>query len=203
MQATRNLIAAAMMCGGLAACAPETAEIGVRRMPDVTYRQYERYSCGALDAEIRRVASSLRRVGELQDDAAYRDDLTVGAAAIVPPLAPWTLLITTESDYRREVARLKGQYEALREAAGVNRCEAALRAPQNMAEPPGGEIVFDLRLPPGPKPFEGVKRSRYSADQIAAYCALSWRTIADPETGRTLYNPCHEVRGVNDIRPRP
>ena len=47
-----------------------------------------------------------------------------------------------------------------------------------------------LNLPSGPKPFEGTPVDSFSAQQIEAYCALSWDTEIDPETGRTLYNPC-------------
>lgn len=46
-------------------------------------------------------------------------------------------------------------------------------------------------LPPGtPAPYEGVRMSSFSDEDMQWFCSQSWRRRVSP-TGRTEYNPCH------------
>lgn len=42
----------------------------------------------------------------------------------------------------------------------------------------------------GPRPYEGTPLTAFTKQQIDAYCREPWEMQTDPDTGRTLYNPC-------------
>jgi hypothetical protein len=125
------------------------------------------------------------------------DDAAAGVGSVLFPLAGHAALATRRTDFETELSRLKGQYEAMRQAAAVNDCISALGNPRNTAErlarsglPVTAGKSVPLDLPEGPKPFEGTPASTLLPQQVQAYCGVPWERRVDPETGRTLYNPC-------------
>ncbi|MEM1315724.1 MAG: hypothetical protein AAGI51_14285 [Pseudomonadota bacterium] len=129
---------------------------------------YYAYECPALEIELRRIGLSIQ-------------DLSA----------------TFEDTEGRELSRLKGQYEALREAAALNGCLSALAATADLQRTgPNGEpaLVAAMQLPGGPTPFEGESLSAYAPEVREAWCEVPWARSVDVSTGRTIYNPCREPR---------
>ncbi|MEM6440684.1 MAG: hypothetical protein AAF763_13425 [Pseudomonadota bacterium] len=181
----RRALAALTLAGALAACAQAPQAVS----PTPEYRiSYLGYECPALDIELRRVGGILQDVAGRQSVAAGRDVGSLAVGWAVPP----ALLLTTGSDYGGEVARLKGQYEALREAAALNDCFQALAATAEL-ELDGSDSVFAaMNLPGDVLPYEGVALSSYSPEELQAWCDVRWDRSVDYRTGRTIYNPCRE-----------
>lgn len=157
-------LAGASAIAALAACGSGPPPQPATAATSITYYAYD---CPALDLELQRVASALRHA-----------------------------VSSRSSSPRAAVPRLAVQYEGLREAAAVNGCVGALAAPENLAEafprPRGEALVAAKQLPSGPVPYEGVPLSSFSPAQVDAWCGVTWTRRTEPDTGRTIYNPCRE-----------
>ena len=88
----------------------------------VSPMEYSGYSCEQIRARMRSVSSGVMRVSGQQDDAASRDAWATGVGLVLF----WpALFFITPDDQSDQLARLKGQYEALEEAAIQNNCDVA------------------------------------------------------------------------------
>ena len=81
---------------------------------------YARWTCEELAEERARIASRASQVAGLQEDSATGDTvfMTVGLVVFWPAL----IGLATTSDHEQELARLRGEYEAIEQSMIRNRC---------------------------------------------------------------------------------
>src|SRR5229473_918420 len=103
-----RIVAAACMAAALAACAKRADQIAASY---VSPNQYEAYSCGKVAAEARRVSMRAAEVAGLQDQKANSDAGVVAVGVIV--FWPALFLVHGNDEQSAELARLKGELEAL------------------------------------------------------------------------------------------
>ena len=97
-------------------CATSPDKIGASY---VSPMQYNNYDCDQTQAEMMRVSSKLREVCGVQQSKATTDAWAMGIGLIVF----WpSLFFLIGGDKKEEVARLKGEYEALEQASIQKKC---------------------------------------------------------------------------------
>ena len=79
---------------------------------------YQSYSCEQIEQEEQRIARRVSEVSTRQDSRANSDAVAVVASVIVWP----ALFFLASGDLHEEVARLKGEYEALQQVAVQKNC---------------------------------------------------------------------------------
>ena len=103
----------------MSACAPEASKI---QPSYVSPLQYQDYSCKQIRSEIGRVGRKMSEVNGSQDKTASDDS----AAMAVGMILFWpALFFIDSSDQRVEVARMKGEFDALEQAAIQKNCTVA------------------------------------------------------------------------------
>lgn len=102
---------------GLSACASNSSDISPSY---VSTMQYQDYNCKQIGKEASRIA---RRVGEIssaQDDKASGDAVAMGVGMVLF----WpALFFISGDDHKEEIARLKGEYEALEQVSIEKNCD--------------------------------------------------------------------------------
>lgn len=97
----------------------------------VSPMQYQSYSCKQLEMEISRVSRRVSEVTGQQDKQAGNDAVAMGVGLIVF----WpALFFLIGDDKKEELARLKGEYEALEQAAIQKNCTVANSIKQQREE---------------------------------------------------------------------
>jgi len=88
----------------------------------VSPMQYQHYSCEQLQSEMARVSAKVSEVAGIQNKAHTRDTVatTVGLVVFWP-----ALFFLAGGDKAEELSRLKGEYEALQQAAIKKNCSFA------------------------------------------------------------------------------
>jgi hypothetical protein len=100
----------------LGACATSPAQIGTSYISPLQYAQYD---CAQLRQEMHRVSARVQAMVNQQRRDANRDALAVTAGMVVF----WpALFLMSGRDNKEEIASLKGQYEAVEQAAIQSRC---------------------------------------------------------------------------------
>ncbi|WP_295544477.1 hypothetical protein [uncultured Thiohalocapsa sp.] len=93
----------------------------------VSPMQYSAYSCGQIEGELRRVQRQLVQVTGAQQKEANKDAIAMGVGLVVF----WpALFFLAGDDQKAELARLKGEYEALQSAAIRKDCDFASQMEQ-------------------------------------------------------------------------
>jgi hypothetical protein len=106
-------------CLFLSACASKSENI---RASYVSPLQYSDYSCKQIKAEIGRVGRKMNEVAGVQDDIAGDDAVAMGVGLVLL----WPALFFIESDDQHvELARLKGEFDALEQVAIQKNCTVA------------------------------------------------------------------------------
>lgn len=121
MQKTIAIItSAAMALGG---CATASKDISATYVSPI---QYQTYDCAQLSGEIQRVQTRASQLSGRLDEAAANDKAIAGVGAILfwPALFALGGTKQQEADY----ARLKGEYDALQQAAVARKCPGAVPA---------------------------------------------------------------------------
>jgi len=114
----------------LSGCAPSSENV---KPAYVSPLQYQGYSCNQIRQEMMIVARHVSEVSGTQDSHATNDDVAMGVGLIIF----WpALFFLANKDQREELARLKGEYEALEEAAVRKNCSVAreIEAARKMEE---------------------------------------------------------------------
>ncbi|SOH92609.1 hypothetical protein SAMN06273572_101457 [Monaibacterium marinum] len=113
---TKLYVGAAILLATISGCASSSDEI----MPAyVSPIQYDSYSCSQLAQENNRIASRLNHLTGEQDDRASSDAVATGVAIILF----WPAAFFIEGDdLAPEIAQLKGQFDAIDQAAVRNDC---------------------------------------------------------------------------------
>jgi len=109
-------ITAAVLSVAISGCASKTADI---QAAYVSPMQFSEYSCAQLAQENNRIASRLNQMTIEQDDRASDDAVATGVAIILF----WPAAFFIQGDSQEpEIARMKGEYEAIHQAALRNNC---------------------------------------------------------------------------------
>lgn len=100
----------------VAACAPSSENISAQYVSPLTYQSH---NCNQIRMEIQRVSRRVNEVAEVQDDHAGKDSAALGVGLVLF----WpALFFMIGEDKKEELARLKGEYEALEQVAIQKEC---------------------------------------------------------------------------------
>ena len=122
----KKFVAMALCAGTVSACASAPDKISAAY---VSPMQYGSYDCDQIRAELIRVSAHVQEVSGVQNRAHHRDQWATGVGIVIF----WpALFFLMEGDKKEELASLKGQYDALDEAAIQKKCPVAdeIRAAQ-------------------------------------------------------------------------
>jgi hypothetical protein len=101
------------------ACASRPEDI---KASYVSPLQYQDFSCRQIGKEVARVGRKLSEVSGIQDDTASDDSVAMGVGLVLF----WPALFFIDSDdQKEEVARLKGEFDALEQVAIEKDCDVA------------------------------------------------------------------------------
>jgi arginase family enzyme len=120
MTKVRNALVA-LAAASLAACATAPEDI---RAAYVSPAQYASYDCAQIAAEASRVATKAEELSGKQRAERSKDQAAAGVGLVL--FAPAALFMIG-GDHKQEIATLKGQNEALKEAAASKNCSVATR----------------------------------------------------------------------------
>lgn len=113
---SRITVGSVALCALLASCAPSSDKVHASY---VSPMQYHGYSCSQIRQEMMIVARKVSDVSGTQDHQAGNDNAAMGVGLVLF----WpALFFLANKDQRTELATLKGQYEALEEAAVQKNC---------------------------------------------------------------------------------
>jgi len=114
----------------VAACTKDADQVGATSVSPLVY---DSYNCPQLVEEAQRVSSRAAQAAGVQDQNATIDKLAMAAGLIIY----WPTLSTPKGNDAplAELARLKGQMDAIEKASVQNRCNIAFR-PALPTEPP-------------------------------------------------------------------
>jgi hypothetical protein len=101
----------------LAGCASKAENIAAAYVSPL---QYQTYSCPQLGEEAARIASRANQVAGVQDGKATNDAVATGVGVII--FWPALFLIKGDSATAAELARLKGEIEAIEKVSVQKKC---------------------------------------------------------------------------------
>ncbi|WP_199221278.1 hypothetical protein [Maritimibacter sp. 55A14] len=99
----------------------------------VSPMEYEDHSCDQLAAEARRIFARTNRMMGVQDKKARNDKTAMGVGLVL--FWPALFFLKGDAETASEVARLKGQMEALEQASIRKTCGIVFKTPEP-AQPP-------------------------------------------------------------------
>ena len=105
-----------------AGCASRSEDVAASY---VSSSMYSSYSCRELNVEAQRVSAAAAAAAGVQDSARTRDAVATTAALVV--FWPAAFFVGGNSAQTAELARLKGQMQAIEEASIQKRCGIAFR----------------------------------------------------------------------------
>lgn len=115
----KKIIAGLTLCGLLSACATASQDIAATYVSPV---QYSAMSCEQMAAEVNRVQLRAAELSGKQDRERTKDQAALGVGLIL--FAPAALFMIG-GDHKGEIGQLKGQHNALRDAAAQKKCPMA------------------------------------------------------------------------------
>lgn len=108
----------------LAGCASSASDIEPSYVSAVSYQSH---SCGQLEEEARRVSSEASRKAGIQDNKATNDKIATGVAIVL--FWPAAFFVSGGNGATAaELANLRGQKEAIEEAADKRNCNISFRS---------------------------------------------------------------------------
>jgi hypothetical protein len=113
-------LALSMMSAGCATASKDIASAYVSPM------QYQSYDCDQISAEVQRVHGRVTQLGGRLDEAANNDKAIMGVGLVLFWPALFALGGTKQQE--AEYGRLKGEYDALQQAAIHKKCTGAVAA---------------------------------------------------------------------------
>ena len=107
------------LTAALSACAKSPDKISAAYISPL---QYQNYNCDQIRSEYERISFRVMEVSGKQKDASTRDAVATGVGIVLF----WpALFFLASGDHEEELARLKGEYEALERAAIEKNCDIA------------------------------------------------------------------------------
>ena len=116
----RPIITAALCASLLAACASSPEKISAAYVSPI---QYSGYDCDQIRSELLRVSGKVREVAGAQKQKANNDAIAMGVGLVL--FWPALFFIAGGNDRKEELSRLKGEYDALEQAAIQRNCPVA------------------------------------------------------------------------------
>ena len=101
----------------IAGCASRSDEVGAAYTSPVAYQSY---SCGELSLEAQRVSSAAAAAAGVQDSQHTKDAVATTAAIVI--FWPAAFFVGGDNAKTAELARLKGQMQAIEEASIRRKC---------------------------------------------------------------------------------
>ena len=132
----RSISIACAVSVALAGCATASKDIATAY---VTPLQYQSYDCGQLAAEVQRIQVRVTELGGRLDQAADNDKAIMGVGLLIFWPALFALGGTKQQE--AEYARIKGEYDALQQAAITRKCQGGALASQTGSIRSGGGMV--------------------------------------------------------------
>jgi hypothetical protein len=121
-QQIKGYLAAGAAAIVIAGCATSSSEI---RPSYVSPLQYQSFSCQQIGAEAARISSRAAEVAGVQDSKREDDKIATGVGVIV--FWPALFFIKGDGQTAAELARLRGEYEALEKIAIEKNCKVQFR----------------------------------------------------------------------------
>ena len=109
---------------GVTGCASSSKEISTAYVSPV---QYQSYDCEQLGAEAQRLTGRLQQLGGRLDEAASNDKALTGVAMIL--FWPAAFALGGTKGQEAEYARLKGEADAVHQAAVMKKCPGVTAQP--------------------------------------------------------------------------
>lgn len=125
-RASATLCISVMLCG----CATSSKEISATYVSPI---QYQSYDCQQLAMESQRVHTRVSQVGGRLDEASSNDKTITGVGMILFWPALFALGGTKQQE--AEYARLKGEYDAVQQAAIARKCDGPTTQSPNPKSP--------------------------------------------------------------------
>jgi len=119
----KHLIVVTAMAVALCACAKKADKISATYVSPL---QYNSLTCAQIAEESARVAARASSVSGAQNKQAKNDAIATGVGVVV--FWPALLFLSPGKDQSAEVGRLKGEMEALEQAAIAKNCGIQFRA---------------------------------------------------------------------------
>lgn len=121
----KKIVTIVVLSSFLAACATSSKDIAAGYISPL---QYKDYSCDQLSAEMNRVSTRVSQIGGRLDEAASHDKAIAGVGIVLfwPALFALGGTKQQEADY----ARLKGEYDAINQAAIQSNCKLVMEQKQ-------------------------------------------------------------------------
>ncbi|WP_342128533.1 hypothetical protein [Hydrogenophaga sp. OTU3427] len=157
---TASLLAIAIGLGGCATSSKDVATAYVSPM------QYQSYDCDQLASESQRLQVRVTQLGGRLDEAASNDKAITGVGMILFWPALFALGGTKQQE--AEYARLKGEYDAIQQAATLKKCPGLFpvaqtakpaTAPVATPEPAAQPIAPSSPAPSGPTDVQATTQA--------------------------------------------
>ena len=116
----RTVITAALCASIVAGCASAPVNISAAYVSPI---QYSGYDCDQVRAELLRVSGKVREVAGAQKQQATNDAIAMGVGLVL--FWPALFFLAGGNDRKEELSRLKGEYDALEQAAIQKNCPVA------------------------------------------------------------------------------
>ncbi len=113
----REAILLAMSCALLTGCATSSAEIGPQYVSPIAYQSF---TCSQIAEEAQRVSGRAAQLAGVQDSKATNDQVAMGVGLIL--FWPSLLFVKGDGQTAAELARLKGEYDALEQESIRKNC---------------------------------------------------------------------------------
>ena len=134
----RVLIVAAV-AAAVAACAKDANQVGATYVSPILY---ENYTCPQLAEEAQRVSARAAQASGVQDQKATNDKVSMGVGLVIF----WPALLFTKGndETTAELARLKGQVDAIEDVSIKKKCGISF---QRSAPPPPTPVAQSDNAP--------------------------------------------------------
>jgi hypothetical protein len=131
------------VCLVLAGCASSSDDVASAYVSPLTY---ENYACPQLAAEMDRISVRVQQVAGSVDHAATNDKIAMGVGLVL--FWPALLMLKGNGPQHEELARLKGEYDAINEQTIHRNCNSS-----SASETAGADATSHLHpyLPPAGK----------------------------------------------------
>lgn len=109
----------------LSGCADNADKVQATYASPLTYKDY---NCKQIEQEARRISSRASQAAGVQDKNAKNDKIATGVAVVL--FFPAALLVGGNKGNTSELARLKGELDAIEQASIQKECGLTFRAPK-------------------------------------------------------------------------
>ena len=116
----KKMITAVACASLLSACASSPDKISASYVSPI---QYSNYDCDQIRAELGRVSNKVREVAGAQKKQSNNDAIALGVGLVL--FWPALFFLSGGNDRKEELSRLKGEYDALEQAAIQKNCPVA------------------------------------------------------------------------------